>query len=86
MLFEAIPARLNTNASRYQVSSVLSGERADTILELIADMVDSGTVQIAYHANDSNVGLANAKDIRRFKLFLADTGKIFDIHKGFKNG
>lgn len=74
MLFEAIPAQLNTNASRYQVSSVLSGERADTILELIADMVDSGTVQIAYHANDPNVGLANAKDIRRFKLFLADTG------------
>lgn len=74
MLFDAIPAQLNTNASRYQVSSVLNGERADTVLELIADMVDSKTVQIAYHANDPNVGLANAKDIRRFKLFLADTG------------
>ena len=74
MLFDAIPAQLNTNASRYQVSSVLSGERAETVLELIADMVDSRTVQIAYHANDPNVGLANAKDLRRFKLFLADTG------------
>lgn len=74
MLFDAIPAQLNTNASRYQVSSVLGGERAETILELIADMVDSKTVQIAYHANDPNVGLAFAKDIRRFKLFLADTG------------
>ena len=74
MLFEAIPAQLNTNASRYQVSSVLSGERAESILGLIADMVDSKTVQIAYHANDPNVGLANAKDLRRFKLFLADTG------------
>ncbi len=74
MLFDAIPAQLNTNASRYQVSSVLSGERADTILEFIADMVDSKTVQIAYHANDPNVGLANAKDLRRFKLFLTDTG------------
>lgn len=74
MLFDAIPAQLNTNASRYQVSSVLSGERADSVLELISDMVDSRTVQIAYHANDPNVGLANAKDLRRFKLFLADTG------------
>ncbi|MBQ3545714.1 MAG: ATP-binding protein [Lachnospiraceae bacterium] len=74
MLFNGIPAQLNTNASRYQVSSVLSGERADTILELIADMVDSKIVQIAYHANDPNVGLANAKDLRRFKLFLTDTG------------
>lgn len=74
LLFDSIPAQLNTNASRYQVSSVLSGERAESVLELIADMVDSKTVQIAYHANDPNVGLANAKDLRRFKLFLADTG------------
>ena len=74
MLFEGIPAQLNTNASRYQVSGVLSGERADTVLELIADMVDSKTVLVAYHANDPNVGLADAKDLRRFKLFLADTG------------
>ena len=74
ILFDAIPAQLNTNASRYQVSSVLEGERADQILELLADMADSKTVQIAYHANDPNIGLANAKDLRRFKLFLSDTG------------
>lgn len=74
LLFDAIPAQLNTNASRYQVSSVLEGERAEYILELIADMADSKTIQVAYHANDPNVGLANAKDLRRFKLFLADTG------------
>ena len=74
LLFDAIPAQLNTNASRYQVSSVLEGERADQILELIADMADSKTIQIAYHANDPNIGLANAKDLRRFKLFMADTG------------
>ena len=74
LLFDAIPAQLNTNASRYQVSSVLEGERAETVLELIADLADSKTVQVAYHANDPNVGMANAKDLRRFKLFLADTG------------
>lgn len=79
MLFNAIPAQLSTNASRYQVSSVLSGERADTVLEFIADMADSGTVQAAYHANDPNVGLANAKDLRRFKLFLADTGLLITL-------
>jgi len=78
-LFDAIPAQLNTNASRYQVSSVLSSERADSILELISDMVDSRTVQIAYHANDPNVGLANSKDLRRFKLFLADTGLLITL-------
>ena len=38
MLFEAIPAQLNKNASRYQVSSVLEHERADGILELLAEI------------------------------------------------
>ncbi len=74
ILFDAIPAQLGTNASRYQVSSVLAGERADSVLELLADMVDSKTVNIAYHANDPNIGMANGRDLRRFKLFLADTG------------
>lgn len=74
ILFDAIPAQLGTNASRYQVSSVLAGERAESVLELLADMVDSKTVNIAYHANDPNIGMANGRDLRRFKLFLGDTG------------
>ena len=74
LLFKNIPAQLNSNASRYQVSSVLANERAESVLELISDMIDSKTVSIAYHANDPNIGMANAKDLYRFKLFLADTG------------
>lgn len=74
MLFDAIPAQLNKNAARYQVSSVLSDERADGLLELIAEMKDSKTVLVAYHANDPNVGLANNKDLTKFKLFICDTG------------
>lgn len=74
LLFDSIPAQLNSNASRYQVSSVLQGERAENILDLLGDMADSKTIQIAYHANDPNVGLANTRDLKRFKLFLVDTG------------
>lgn len=74
MLFDSIPAELNKNASRYQVSSVLEGERAGTVLERISQMVDSKTVLAAYHANDPNAGRANHKDLEKFKLFLADTG------------
>ena len=74
MLFDSIPAELNKNASRYQVSSVLEGERAGTVLERISQMVDSKTVLAAYHANDPNAGMANHKDLEKFKLFLADTG------------
>lgn len=74
MLFDAIPAQLNKNAARYQVSSVLPDKRADDLLELIAEMKDSKTVLVSYHANDPNVGLANNKDLSRFKLFICDTG------------
>lgn len=73
-LFDAIPAQLNKNASRYQVSSVLNGERAENILESIAELKDSKTVLVSYYANDPNAGMSNNKDLGKFKLFLSDTG------------
>ena len=74
MLFDAIPAMLSGNASRYKVSSVLGSARADDVLTEIAEMESSKTVLVSYHANDPNVGLAQNKDLAKFKLFLADTG------------
>ena len=74
LLFDAIPAQLNKNASRYQVSTVLEGDRAENILELISELKDSKTVLVSYHSNDPNVGMSNNKDLTKFKLFLCDTG------------
>lgn len=74
LLFDSIPAQLNKNTSRYQVSGVLKNERADSILDLIAELKDSKTVLVSYNANDPNAGLSNNKDLGKFKLFLADTG------------
>lgn len=74
LLFDAIPAELNKNASRYQVSSVMENVRADSVLELIAQMKDSKTVLVAYHANDPNAGLSSNMDLGRFKMFVCDTG------------
>ena len=74
MLYDAIPAQLNKNASRYQSSAVLNGERPDKILELIAELKDSRTALVSYHAKDPNAGLSNTKDLSKFKLFLSDTG------------
>lgn len=73
-LFDAIPAQLNKNASRYQISSVLKDERAESVLELIAELKDSKTVLVSYHTNDPNAGMSNNKDLEKFKLFLCDTG------------
>ena len=74
MLFDAIPAQLNNNASRYQVSGILENTRAGDILELIAQMRDSKTVLVSYHANNPGAGLSAARDLTKFKLFLCDTG------------
>lgn len=74
MMFDAIPAELCKNASRYQVSSVIAGEKGDRVSEILADMQDSMTVYISYHADDPSTGMPLHKDPRRFKLFLCDTG------------
>ena len=74
LLFDGVPAQLNTNASRYQVSGVLAGGRADQMLELIAELKDSRTVLVSYHANDPNAGMSANRDLSRFKMFLCDIG------------
>ena len=74
MLFDAIPAQLNKNASRFHAATVLDGEKSDKILELIAELKDSKTVLVSYNVNDPNAGMSNTKDLSRFKLFLSDTG------------
>lgn len=73
-LFDAIPAQLNKNASRYQVSSVLANDRADGILELLSEMRSSGTVLVSCRANDPGAGLSANKDLTLFKLYVCDTG------------
>ncbi len=74
LLFDSIPSQLNSNASRYQVSGVLPGSRADDILEKIAELRGSGTVLVSYHANDPGTGMSQHRNPARFKLFAADTG------------
>lgn len=74
LMFSAIPSELAKNASRYQVSSVIANEKHDRVLEIVADMKDSLTVNIAYHANDPSVGMSLHEDINKYKMFLSDTG------------
>ncbi len=72
-LFFNIPSQLSTNASRYQVASA-GYRKTESIESVIADMEDSKVVNLAYHANDPNVGFSLNKDMNRYKMFLNDTG------------
>ncbi len=69
-LFDAIPAQLNKNAARYQVSSVLKDERAESVLELIAELKDSKTVLVSYHANDPNYNQEMSQKARLLSGFF----------------
>lgn len=73
-IYDAIPANLSSNASRYVLSTARNGIRSNRVRELIPDMLSSFTVNIAYHANNPNVGMSLEKDINRYKLFLSDVG------------
>jgi hypothetical protein len=49
---------------------VLGDNTGDTIVDrLIAEMKDSMTVNIAYHANDPSVEMSLNRDIRHYKNF-----------------
>ena len=73
-IFDAIPASLSGNASRYVLSNAREGARSEQVRELLPDMISSYTVNIAYRANNPGVGMALEKDAGRYKLFTADTG------------
>lgn len=70
----AIPEQLNKNANRYQISNTIPGERVDRITNIVRQMSESMVVNIAYHSDDPNAGLALTKDSEHFKMYLCDTG------------
>lgn len=74
LLYNAIPSELSRNASRYRVRNVLPTGRNDRLGTMITDLKDSMTVNVAYHANDPNVGFGLSQNIDHFKLYMADTG------------
>ena len=73
-IFAAIPAQLNSNASRYQISSVIAGAKAEDFIEIISEMEKSKTVNISHHCDDPNVGMSAYEDLSQYKMFVGDTG------------
>ncbi|MCQ2065258.1 MAG: AAA family ATPase [Bacteroidaceae bacterium] len=73
-IFAAIPAQLNSNASRYQISKVIPGSHAVDFIELISEMEKTKTVNISHHSDDPNVGLGSTEELMQYKMFVGDTG------------
>ena len=73
-MYDAIPAQLSRNTSRYQVGNAIPEEKVDRVINIVKDMEDSMTTNIAFHSDDPNVGMSFTQDISKYKLFVADTG------------
>lgn len=73
-LYDAIPAQLSRNASRYKVYTAIPDDKKDRIMSVIAEVEDSMTVNIAYHVDDPNIGLALTRNEDYFKMYASDTG------------
>ena len=73
-LYDAIPAQLSRNAMRYQVGKAIEEERVERIVNVVKEMEDSMTVNVVYHADDPNAGLALTKNEEYFKMYASDTG------------
>lgn len=73
-VYDSIPSSLSSNASRYVLSLARKDLRSKQVFELLPDMLSSYTVNIAYHANNPDVGMSLEKDIGCYKLFISDTG------------
>ncbi len=73
-IYDSIPAGLSGNSSRYIVVNAGESTRGEAVRKLLPDMLGSYTVNIAWHANDPDVGFSLNKDTGRYKLFISDTG------------
>ena len=76
LLFDNIPGELSTGSTRYNVSGVNSSMRPSdsSVLSKIAELSSSRIILPCYHTDDPGAGPSLTKNLRKFKLYLADTG------------
>ncbi len=73
-MYDAIPAQLSRNALRYQIGKAVADEKAERVRSIIKSMEDSMTINVAYHSDDPNVGMALTRNEDYFKMYASDTG------------
>ena len=84
-LFQAIPAMLSHGIGRFYPTAIIKGVGADKMEDLLIALEDSKTVNIAYHADDPNVGLPLSEDKSRMKIYVGDIGLMVTLAFGDKS-
>lgn len=73
-MFMSIPSALSSNKNRYTPTAYIGSVDEEKRTELLKALEDSKCVNIAYHANDPNVGLPITTNFDKFKMYVGDTG------------
>ena len=73
-MYHQIPAQLTGNANRYLAWSATGGTRNSELAEIVSGIKESMVVNMSYHANDPNAGMALHHNPDKYKMFAADTG------------
>ena len=73
-MFMSIPSALANNKNRYTPTSYIGNLDEEKRTELLKALEDSKCVNMAYHANDPNVGMPIATNFDKFKMYVGDTG------------
>lgn len=74
MLYQNIPAQLNGNISRYMTGAVIGRTDEDKTAELLSELEQSRTVLLCHNCTNPMVGMQLCKDLKRYKMYCADTG------------
>ena len=73
-LLKSIPAQLSLGSSRFRTRFVYKKSSNVKMDEALSDMEASMIVNLCYHVNDPNIGMALTIDPDKFRMYLLDTG------------
>lgn len=73
-IYHSIPAQLSKGTKRFHLTASIRRRRTSKTDKLIYALIDSKTVLPSYNTTDPKVSLSLTKDLKSYKLYLADTG------------
>lgn len=74
MIFNAIPSQLALGKRRFVLSNATSKRTTSKDEELLFELIESKTVIPCYNTHEPSPFLAQTKNLKQFKLYLADIG------------
>jgi Predicted ATPase (AAA+ superfamily) len=79
MIFDEIPSQLAKHEKKFTVSNIKKGMRFDRMKSDLFWLSDAKLVNIAWKANEPNIGFRLTREGNSFKCYLADTGLLISF-------